>query len=159
MLGGGATQLRWDGEGAGPDATAFQLGAAFNGRWTFPYGGYVLWNSSLGKGSGNGVIALIGQGASATLTPEGELDTMPAASAAVGYGHPFGKGVSLTVHAAWSDFDPSELRAPDRMKASITVHGTCCVRSRRTRAQASSTCTAAGRTPTTASASPIVCRS
>ena len=122
MLGGGFTQLRWDGEGVGPNATAYQFGVVFNGRLTFPYGGYVLWNSSFGKGSGNGVIALIGQGASATLTPEGELDTMRAASAAVGYGHPFSKRVSSTVHVAWTELDPSELRAPDRMKASITAH-------------------------------------
>ncbi len=122
MLGGGFTQLRWDGEGVGPDATAYQFGVVFNGRWTFPYGGYVLWNSSFGKGSGNGVVALIGQGASATLTPEGELDMMRAVSAAVGYGHPFSKRVSSTLHFAWAELDPSELRAPDSMKASITAH-------------------------------------
>ena len=122
MLGGGLAQLRWDGEGAGPDATALQLGVAFNGRLTFPYGGYVLWNSSYGNGVGNGVVAFVGQGASATLTPDGQLETMRAGSAAVGYGHPFTEGVSSNIHVAWAKLAPSELRDPDAIKESAAVH-------------------------------------
>ncbi len=130
MVGGGFTQLRWDGEGVGPDATALQAAVVFNGRWAFSDRDYVLWNSQFGNGSGNGIAAYVGRDVSATLTPGGELDLMRSVSAAVGYGHYYADNVSSTPHFAWAELDPSEFHAPDSMKGSFTAHanGTCTAR-------------------------------
>lgn len=122
MLGGGLGQLRWDGEGDGPDATATQWGAALSGRLALGARDSVVLNSSYGHGSGNGVVAFVGQGASAVLTPRGTLDTMPAWSVAVGYGHRFTGSLSSNLHFAWAEIEPSEFRAPDAMKASAAAH-------------------------------------
>jgi len=122
MLGGGLGQLRWDGGGDGPDATATQWAVALSGRLTLGPRGSVVLNSSYGHGSGNGVAAFVGRGASAVLTPSGTLDTMPAWSVAVGYGHRFTDSLSSNLHFAWAEVEPSEFRAPDSVKASTATH-------------------------------------
>jgi len=121
MLGGALGQLRWDGQGEGPDATAPQWALLLTGRIAVGEGGAFLLNSSYGRGSGTGVASFAGTSA-AVLTPTGELDTMPAWSIASGYTQAFTDRLSSSIYFARGEIEPSELRAPDSMKASTTAH-------------------------------------
>lgn len=79
MVGASVFQLRWDGQSIIPNSTAIGWGVSFSGREYFGKSKHFLyWLSSYGDGWGSQIVATIGTGASAYLTPEGELGKNPA---------------------------------------------------------------------------------
>jgi len=122
MLGGLVTQLRWDAQDGGDDATAAAWSLAFSGRWALSERDYLRWNSGVGKGTGGQIISLAGRESSAVLRPDGRLETLPVWSASVGYGHRLTDTVLANVTAAWSEVTASEFSAADAIKAAGSAH-------------------------------------
>ena len=87
LLGAQVAQLRWDGGGVGPDATALQASVVFGGRQYIGEDDFFTWNISYGKGSGENIMAFAGSNANAVLNEEGKLETMPAFAFVVGFMH------------------------------------------------------------------------
>jgi hypothetical protein len=119
-LGVNLAQMRWDG-GDSLFTTAMQLAAVIGGR---QYIGkdYFTFNVALGKGSGDNIMALTGSNSNAILTPEGELETMPAIAIVLGYVHKWDDKFTTNVSAAYTTLDPSVYRAPESMKAALIGH-------------------------------------
>ena len=119
-LGVNLAQMRWDG-GDSVYTTAMQLAAVIGGR---QYIGkdFFTFNIALGKGSGDNIMALTGSNSNAILTPEGELETMPAIAVVLGYVHKWDDKFTTNASVAYTTLDPSVYRAPESMKAGIIGH-------------------------------------
>jgi hypothetical protein len=119
-LGVNLAQMRWDG-GDSLYTTASQLAAVIGGR---QYIGkdFFTFNVALGKGSGDNIMALAGSNSNAILTPEGELETMPALAVVLGYVHKWNEKFTTNVSVAYTTLDPSVYRAPESMKAAAIGH-------------------------------------
>ena len=119
-LGVNLAQMRWDG-GDSVYATAVQLAAVIGGR---QYIGkdYFTYNIAMGKGSGDNIMALTGSNSNAVLTPEGELETMPAIAVVLGFVHKWNDQFTSNLSAAYTTLDPSVYRAPESMKAGAVGH-------------------------------------
>lgn len=119
-LGVNLAQMRWDG-GDSVYATAWQLAAVIGGR---QYIGkdYFTFNVALGKGSGDNIMALTGSNSNAILTPDGELETMPAVAIVLGYVHKWNDKFTTNASVAYTELDPSVYRAPASMKAAAIGH-------------------------------------
>ena len=119
-LGVNLAQMRWDG-GDSVYATAMQLAAVIGGR---QYIGkdYFTFNVAMGKGSGDNIMALTGSNSNAVLTPEGELETMPAIAVVFGFVHKWNDQFTSNLSVAYTTLDPSVYRAPESMKAGAVGH-------------------------------------
>lgn len=119
-LGVNLAQMRWDG-GDSVYATAVQLAAVIGGR---QYIGkdYFTYNIAMGKGSGDNIMALTGSNSNAVLTPEGELETMPAIAVVFGFVHKWNDLFTSNLSVAYTTLDPSVYRAPESMKAGAVGH-------------------------------------
>ncbi len=73
LYGGRTAQLRWDGGGIGPDATALQASMVFGGRQYIGKEDFLTWNISFGRGSGENIMAFVGSHANAVLNNQGNL--------------------------------------------------------------------------------------
>lgn len=122
LFGGRVGELNWDGEGVGPDADALQWNLTWSGRYEPTSSDYLAWNTSYGHGSANGILAFVGTGANAVLTPSGDLETMLAWNVALGCGHSFTPQLAANLGLAYGEIDPSDLRAPDSMKSGGAAH-------------------------------------
>lgn len=122
MLGGAIGQLRWDGEGAGPDATATQWAVVVSGRQYLRRQNYVTWNVSYGDGSAENITALAGSNANATLTPGGELVTSKAWNLALGFAHKWVSNLTTNIAYAWTGIGKSDLRAADSIRRGQVGH-------------------------------------
>ncbi len=120
-LGVNLAQMRWDGGAEGPHTTAMQLAAVIGGR---QYIGkdFFTFNLALGEGSGDNIMALTGSNSNAILTPEGNLETMPAAALVLGYVHKWNTSLTTNLSAAYTELIPSDYRAPESMKAAAIAH-------------------------------------
>jgi hypothetical protein len=120
VLGINLAQMRWDG-GDSLYATAMQLAAVIGGR---QYIGkdYFTFNVALGQGSGDNIMALTGSNSNAILTPEGELETMPALAILLGYVHKWDDKFTSNLSLNYTTLDPSEYRAPESMKSAAIGH-------------------------------------
>jgi hypothetical protein len=119
-LGVNLAQMRWDG-GDSLYTTAVQLAAVIGGR---QYIGkdFFTFNVALGMGSGDNIMALTGSNSNAILTPDGELETMPAAAIVLGYVHKWNDKFTTNASLAYTALDPSVYRAPESMKAAAIGH-------------------------------------
>ncbi|WP_167608239.1 DcaP family trimeric outer membrane transporter [Maribellus sediminis] len=119
-LGVNLAQMRWDG-GDSLYTTATQFAAVIGGR---QYIGkdYFTFNVALGMGSGDNIMALTGSNSNAILTPDGELETMPAAAIVLGYVHKWNDKFTTNASLAYTALDPSVFRAPESMKAAAIGH-------------------------------------
>jgi len=122
MLGGSIAQLRWDGLGEIPNATAAAWGFVFSGRLGLGKRDYLVWNTSMGNGWGSNVISGIGAGTGAVLTPTGTLDPLFSWNAQVGGAHYFSEVVALNASLAWASFEDSAARPDDRLLEGGTAH-------------------------------------
>ncbi|WP_455207192.1 DcaP family trimeric outer membrane transporter [Kaarinaea lacus] len=122
MLGGAVGQLRWDGEGTGPNATAAQWALVVNGRQYIGINDYLTWNISYGDGTAENISALAGSNANATLTATGDLETSKAANIALGYAHKFTPQLTTNVALAWTEIEQSDLRAADSIRRGRVGH-------------------------------------
>lgn len=123
FLGASAFQLRWDGQSTGPDKTAFGWGASFSGREYFGQKKhYFRWMASYGDGWGSNIVATMGTTASAILTPEEKLETMPAWNLGTGVALHLSPVVTFNFNTSWFGLNPSEHRGPDKIKMGGSGH-------------------------------------
>lgn len=116
ILGTEVAQLRWDGGGIGPNATAVQASIVFGGRQYIGKDDFATWNVSYGIGSGENIMAFAGSEANAVLTREGKLVTMPAFAFVAGYMHRWNDKFSSNLGYAYGWLDTPDTRAPYALK-------------------------------------------
>ena len=112
LLGAQVAQLRWDGGGIGPDATALQSSVVFGVRIYIGKEDFFTLNTSYGKGSGENIMAFAGSKANAVLNNQGNLETMPALAFVVGYMHRWSEQFSSNLGYAYGWLETPESRAP-----------------------------------------------
>jgi len=123
MLGGSVFQLRWDGIDKIPNATAVGWGFSFSGREYFGVRKhYFRWMASYGQGWGSQIVATIGTGSSAVITPEGKLETMPAWNLGAGFAFNLSKTLVTNINYNWYAIDPSVYKEAYDMKAGLSAH-------------------------------------
>jgi len=111
LLGAQVAQLRWDGGGIGPDATALQASVVFGGRQYIGKEDFFTWNISYGKGSGENIMAFAGSQANAVLNNQGKLETMLAFAFVVGYMHRWNDQFSSNLGYNYGWLETPESRA------------------------------------------------
>lgn len=123
MLAASAFQLRWDGQGIISNATALGWGISFTGRQYFGRPRhFFFWMASYGQGWGSQVVSGIGAKTSATLTPDGELQTMPALNLGGGLSINILPTLSANASSYWYTIDPSSTRSGDLLKGGFANH-------------------------------------
>lgn len=123
FLGASAFQLRWDGESTGPDATALGWGVSFSGREYFGANKHFFrWMASYGQGWGSNIVATLGTTASAILTPNGKMETMPAWNLGGGFAFHLSPLLTSNINTNWFGLDPSEYRSDDKVKLGGSGH-------------------------------------
>jgi len=122
MLGASLYQLRWDGLGTGPCATAAAWGVVFSGRLGLGKRDFFVWNTSAGNGWGSNIAAEIGSGSAAVLTPGGALDLLFSWNVQAGGAHYFSEVVALNVSMAWAAAEESQLKPAGSLKEGGTAH-------------------------------------
>jgi len=116
-------QLRWDGEGVGPDATAAGWALIFAGRQNLGSSAdFFTWNAAYGDGTPDTIGALTGSGANANLTPDGRLVTRKGYSVALGFGHAWSDTLASNLAFAWTDLEDIGARAPDAIQSGGVGH-------------------------------------
>ena len=122
MLGGSIFQLRWDGQNIIPNATTIGWGFSFSGREYFGNKHFFRWMASYGQGWGSQIVATIGTGSSAVLTPDGELETMPAWNLGTGVAINLRSNLVTNFNINWYSIDPSQYREGQQMKSGESAH-------------------------------------
>lgn len=122
MLGGSIFQLRWDGQNVIPNATAIGWGFSFSGREYFGNKHFFRWMASYGQGWGSQIVATIGTRSSAVLTPDGELETMPAWNLGTGVAINIRSNLVTNFNINWYSIDPSQYREGEQMKSGESAH-------------------------------------
>jgi hypothetical protein len=122
MLGASVSQIRWDGLGTGPDATAPAWGVIFSGRRGVGARNFIVWNTSAGKGWGSNIVTEIGAGTAAVLEPDGSLDPLWVWNAQVGAAHYLSEGVALNASLAWAAAEESEFKSGSSLQEGGTAH-------------------------------------
>lgn len=116
-------QIRWDGQGDGPDDSALGWGVTFSGReYLIKDKFYFSWVGSYGDGWGSNVVTALGTNAAAILNPDGKLETMPAWNLTGGLSYNISRALMANVSTAWFGLDPSEFRSPDALKSGHSLH-------------------------------------
>lgn len=123
FLGASLFQLRWDGMGVVPNSTALGWGISFSGREYFGKKKHFFrWMASYGDGWGSQIVATLGTGASASLTPEGVLETMPAWNLGTGVAINLSKTLVTNLNLNWYAIEPSAYRTEHQMKSGESAH-------------------------------------
>lgn len=123
FLGASIFQLRWDGLNVVPNSTAFGWGISFSGREYFGKNKHFFrWMASYGEGWGSQIVATLGTGASASLSPDGELVTMPAWNLGTGVALSLSNELVTNLNLNWYAIDPSIFRTANQMKAGQSAH-------------------------------------
>ena len=122
MLGGSVFQLRWDGQGKIDNATAIGWGFSFSGREYFGKKHFFRWMASYGQGWGSQIVATLGTQGSAILTPEGELETLPAWNLGTGIAINLSQTLVTNFNINWYSIEPSSYRSPEKMKSGESAH-------------------------------------
>ena len=122
FLSGSVFQLRWDGLGIIPNATTLAWGVSFSGRQYFGKKHYFRWSTSYGEGWGSQIVAAVGTGASAILTPDGKLETMPAMNLGTGFAFNLTPQLVTNINANWYSIEPSQYRDSTKMKSGSSAH-------------------------------------
>lgn len=121
FLSAAACQLRWDGQETGPDATALGWGVTFSGRHYFGKH-YLTWLGAYGDGWSSNVISTVGSNASAILTPDGVLETMPIVNVAGSFSAILSSVLMANLSAAWFNLDASQYRAAEKITRGGSAH-------------------------------------
>ena len=122
MLGSSVFQLRWDGMGAIPNSTAIGWGFSFSGIEYFGKKHFFRWMASYGQGWGSQIVATLGTGGSAILTPNGTLETMPALNLGGGFAFNLSNVLVTNLNLNWYAIDPSVYKEANKMKAGESAH-------------------------------------
>jgi len=117
-------ELRWDGQGIGPDASATGWALIYGGRRNFRSGDFWTWNIAYGDGTPETIMALTGSDANAVLEANGSLTTRMGYSVAVGYGHRWSERLMSNFAYAYTDLEDLGLdqRAPDAIESGGVGH-------------------------------------
>jgi hypothetical protein len=115
IMGSSIAQLHWDG-GAGPDARAVQFDIVVGGRQYIGKNNFFTWNVSYGVGSGENIMAFAGSQANAVLDSNGNLQTIPAFAALLGFMHNWNEKFSSNFSYAYGWLETPESRAPFALK-------------------------------------------
>ncbi|WP_100626932.1 DcaP family trimeric outer membrane transporter [Algoriphagus formosus] len=123
FLGASVFQLRWDGLGIIPNATAMGWGFSFSGREYFgAKNHYFRWMTSYGQGWGSQIVATIGTESSAIVTPQGNLEQMPALNIGGGFGFRILNTLIANLNSNFYSIDPSQYKTGYDMKAGMSGH-------------------------------------
>ena len=122
ILGGEVGQLRWDGNGSGPDAKAQEWAVVLNGRHYLGDRDYVTLNLSYSDGAAENISALSGSNANASLTLDGRLETNKAWNIALGYAHKITERLTTNLAYAQTELKANYLRSPDSIKGGSVAH-------------------------------------
>ena len=122
MFGASAYQLRWDGTDSVPNATAPAWGLSFSGREFFGNQHSFRWLASYGQGFASNVVALIGQGGAALMTPEGDLVTMPVWNLSGGFAFTLSPVLVANLNTAWFGLEADERRGPSEIQSGGSAH-------------------------------------
>ena len=117
-------ELRWDGQGAGPDASAMGWALIHAGRRNFGKRDFWTWNIAYGDGAPETIMALTGSDANAVLEADGSLTTRKGYSIALGYGHLWSDSLTSNFAYAFTDLQDLGLgqRAPDAIESGGVGH-------------------------------------
>ena len=115
-------QLRWDGQDIIPNATAVGWGFSFSGRENFGKNHHFIWMASYGQGWGSQIVATVGSKSSAILTPQNQLETMPAVNLGAGVAISISPTLVSNLNIAWYSIDPSVYRSPSSIKSGASGH-------------------------------------
>lgn len=115
-------QLRWDGRDIIPNATAVGWGFSFSGRENFGKNHHFIWMASYGQGWGSQIVATVGSKSSAILTPQNQLETMPAVNLGAGVAISISPTLVSNLNIAWYSIDPSVYRSPSSIKSGASGH-------------------------------------
>lgn len=116
FLGSSIAQLHWDGGATGPSDDAMQFDIVVAGRQTIGEMNYATWNVGYGIGAGENIMAFAGSDANAVLEADGRLNTIPAFSAVLGFGHKWSPEWSSNFSYAYGWLDTPDTRAPFALK-------------------------------------------
>lgn len=123
FIGASVFQLHWDGQDSGPDATTLGWGVNFSGREYFGSNKhYFRWMASYGNAWGSNILATLGSTASAILTPDRKLETMPAWNLGGGFAFNLSPVFVTNINTNWFGIHPSEYRSEDKIKIGGSVH-------------------------------------
>ena len=122
MIGASVFQLRWDGMDIINNATAMGWGISFSGREYFGKKHYFFWMASYGHGWGSQIVSTVGTKSSAVLTPDGELETLPAWNLGAGISINLTQTLVTNFNLAWYAVDPSTYWGPNKMKNGESAH-------------------------------------
>ena len=115
-------QLRWNPENSSETSTAPGWGVSFSGREYFGQKKhYAFWQVSYGNGWGSNILTFIGDG-SATINPDGEIETMAAYSYGGGFVYNISPVIATSVNTFWTAIDPTDDRDEHTMYKGGTVH-------------------------------------
>jgi len=122
MLGGSVNELRWDGQGEGPDATATAWNLILAGRKNIGTRDYVTYAFAFGDGAAEGMGAFAGQNYNATLFPDGSLELNSYWDLSLGYTHKWNDVLSTNLNFVQFNLDSDYARQPDTMDNGSMVH-------------------------------------
>ncbi|WP_127716314.1 DcaP family trimeric outer membrane transporter [Halobacteriovorax sp. HLS] len=123
MLGASVSEISWDGQGTGKDASIFQWSAVFAGRQYFlEKRTFSTWNISYGDGTAANVIALAGSNANAVLKSDGTLATNKVVSVSLGQGYTISETLSANLAYAWTELTKSTHRSANSMIGGSVLH-------------------------------------
>lgn len=122
MLSGSVFQLRWDPDDSNTNQTALGWGVSFSGREYFgSKKHYFFWQGSYGDGWGSNILTFLSDG-SATISPDGVLETMKALSYGGGFTYNISPVLATSVSTFWAEIDPTQYRESTNMSKGGTVH-------------------------------------
>jgi hypothetical protein len=122
MLGGSVNELRWDGEGAGPDAEEMAWVVVLEGRKNISDFSYFTFGLSSGEGTAAGIGSLGGLGANGTLFPNGSLELNQHWDVSLGYTQILTDNLSANLSYAYAEMDSDYARPSDSIERGWAAH-------------------------------------
>jgi hypothetical protein len=122
MLGASVNELRWDGEGVGPDAEEMAWVAVLDGRINISDLSYATFQLTTGNGTAGALGSLGGLGANATLFPDGRLELNRHWNTSLGYTRKLTDKLSSNLNFAYAALSSDYERSPDSLESAWAAH-------------------------------------
>ncbi|KAA1193960.1 hypothetical protein F0M18_00500 [Pseudohalioglobus sediminis] len=116
LMGASIGQLHWDGDSGTPSDSEVQIAALVAGRQNLTERAYATWHLSYSEGAGENVMAFAGTDANAVLDANGNLKTIPAFAAVLGFGYDWTSTLSSNFSYAYGWLDTPDTRDPLALK-------------------------------------------
>lgn len=121
-FGGSLGQLHWDGGANGPSDSAVQLAALVGGRHNLGEKTFLTYHVSYSEGAGENIMAFAGTEANAVLEANGNLETIPAFAAVIGFGYDWTSTLTTMGSYAYGALDTPDSRAPFALERGGVTH-------------------------------------